>query len=66
LRRMKTKIMMMTMMEWTMVWVKKLGGDAVLRPNPIPEERGSDGEAVPNPPIFFAGNLAIIHTHTNI
>ncbi len=37
-----------------MVWVKKLGGEAILRPNPIPEERGSDGEAVPNPPILMA------------
>jgi nonspecific dipeptidase len=41
------------MMEWTKAWIEKLGGTASLKANPIPEDTGTPGLKMPNPPILL-------------
>ena len=41
------------MMEWVDAWIKKLGGESDLTPNPCGEQELDDGTTVPLPPILL-------------
>jgi nonspecific dipeptidase len=42
------------MMEWTKQWIEKLGGSALLKPNPVPfDDDGGEGVNLKNPPILL-------------